>query len=169
MQMMLLTVATEANTVKDAVAPLGSTISLEMILAILAIIISVCTAVGEFIWNKAINVTNLESEFYKEIYFEYLMKKIPDARQEIRYNDSKVQDVVALTDVLNNMRQDSLFFKYKDKYFYGELKRMLQDLEDYLVQNNDKQMDADDFATVNNTINTKIEVIYDFIMKKYKG
>ncbi len=168
MQLLLIVLA-ELSSVSESVPKSGTTISLELILAILAIIISVATAVAEYVWNKNINVTNLEAEFYKEIYFDYLMKKIPEARQEIHYNDSKVQDVEKLTDVLNNMRQDSLFFKYKDKPFYEKLKRLLQELEDYLVENNNKRIDADDFTIVNSTINLKIEEIYEYIMMKYKG
>lgn len=167
--MVLLTVATEANNIIDVTAPLNDKASLELILSILAILISICTAVGEFIWNKSINTTNLEAEFYKEIYFEYLMKKIPKARQEMRYNDDGIKDIETLLDTLNTMRQDSLFFKYKDKNFYNGLKEKLQDLEDFLVLNSNKKIDFDDYIVVNNEINKRIEDIYEFIMKKYKG
>ena len=169
MQMILLTTVMNVGNVSGAIVPLSSRLSLEMILSILAIIISVATAIGEFIWNRAINATNLESEFYKEIYFQYLMKKIPKARQEIRFNENKIQDVESLIDTLNNVRQDSLFFKYKDKQFYIKLKDELQSLEDYLVSISNKKMDSDEFSIANTEINKKIELIYEIIMKKYKG
>lgn len=167
--MLLLTIVPEVSKATENIIFVSEKLSVEMILSILALAISIITAIIEYVWNKAINITNLESEFYKNIYFDYLMKKIPEARQEIRYNNGKVCDVVKLTDVLNDMRQDSLFFKYKDKGFYNSLKQKLQNLEDYLVKSNDKEMDADDFVEFNSEINCKIEEIYDFIMKKYKG
>ena len=142
--------------------------SIELILSILAIIISVAVAVGEYRWNKKINQTNLDAEFYKEIYFEYLMKRIPCARQAIRYNNEKVEDTGELQDCLNDLRRESLFFRYKDRDFYDKLKSLLQEFEDYLVTNS-KGMDADEFSSFNNRMNKYIEEVYKIIMTKYKG
>lgn len=108
-------------------------LNIELILSILAIIISISVAIGEYIWNKKINITNLQSEFYKDIYFKYLMKDIPQARQYIHYNNEELTDVNKLTDVLNSIRQDSLFFKYKDKVFFENIKKQTQELEEHLI------------------------------------
>lgn len=167
--MMFLAISSSiANTTGGSVSS-SSGVSAELVMSALALIISLVTAYMEYSGNKRINGTNLEATFYKDIYFEYLLKKIPTARQEIRYSEQKIHDVEALIDVLNAMRQDSLFFKYKDKVFYERLKGSLQKLEDYLVGTSGKKYELDDFTAAVEEINKKIEEIYDCIMKQYNG
>lgn len=143
-------------------------LNMELILSILAIIISLSVAIGEYIWNKKINITNLQSEFYKDIYFKYLMKDIPQARQYIHYNNEELTDVNRLIDVLNSIRQDSLFFKYKDKVFFEKIKKLTQELEEHLIAK-EGHMDADTFSDFNSDLNNRIEKLYTSIMDKYNG
>ena len=143
-------------------------VTLELVLSVLAIMISVCSVIFEYFWNQKINRTNLEADFFKDIYGEYLMKKIPEARNVIHYNNQVVSDTDDLINVLNDIRQSSLFFKYKDKEYYKTLCDNLQGLEDKLVKKTGK-MNDDDYAEFIQEINTDIEGIYDIIMKKYVG
>lgn len=167
--MILMALSATADIVCNKNTCPNNGVSLDLLLSILAIIISVSTAYVQYKESRKLTTTNLEATFYKDLYFDYLLKKIPMARQEIRYNEQKILDVDTLVDVLNKMRQDSLFFKYKDKSFYEQLKRHLQGLEDFLVGTSEQIYDMDDFATVHNNINRMIEEIYDCIMKKYNG
>lgn len=146
----------------------GITISLELFLSVLALIISIGSSLFEYFWNQKINKTNLEAEFFKDIYSDYLMKKIPDARNVIHYNNNIVSDTDDLIEVLNDIRQSSLFYKYKDRNFYNLLRKQLQELEDKLVSKTG-QMSDDDYASFVQEINSDIENIYDTIMKKYIG
>lgn len=167
---MLAEISTDAVDIVSTAVKSSNTPSLELVLSVLAIIISVVVAIVEYVWNKWINTTNLEAEFYKDIYFEYLMKTIPEARQEIRYNNKKIEDIDKFTNVLNDMRRDSLFFRYKDKAFYDKLKNQLQSLEDYVTQVSSKdEVDAEEFSTFTSKMSEQIEQIYDSIMKRYKG
>jgi len=143
-------------------------ISLELLLSIVAIIISIGSIFFEYFWNQKINRTNLEADFFKDIYGEYLMRRIPEARNVIHYNAQKVSDTDDLINVLNDIRQASLFYKYKDKIYYKMLCEKLQGLEDTLVKRTGKMSD-DDYAEFIQEINTDIEAIYDIIMKKYIG
>ena len=70
--------------------------------------------------------------------------------------------------ILNDIRQSSLFYKYKDKAYYKLLCEKLQSVEDKLVQKSGKMSD-DDYAEFIQEINADIEGIYDIIMKKYIG
>lgn len=143
-------------------------VTLELILSVLAIIISIGSVISEYFWNQKINRTNLEADFFKDIYGEYLMRKIPEARNVIHYSNQVVSDTDDLINVLNDIRQSSLFFKYKDKEYYKTLYDNLQGLEDKLVKKTGK-MNDDDYAEFIQEINTDIEDIYDIIMKKYVG
>lgn len=144
------------------------TVTLELCLSVLAIIISVASIIFEYFWNQKINRTNLEADFFKDIYGEFLMKKIPEARNVIHYNNNEVSGTDDLIDVLNDIRHSSLFFKYKDKRYYQLLRDQLQELEDKLVKKTGKMGD-DDYAEFVQEINQDIEKIYDTIMNKYIG
>lgn len=145
-----------------------ATLSLELFLSILAIVISVSCAIFEYFWNQKINKTNLEADFFKEIYGDYLMTKIPKARQYIHYNDGNVSDTDDLIEVINNMRHSSLFYKYKDNEYYKLLCKQLQHLEDILVSKTGSLSD-DDYVEFVQEVNADIESIYKIIMKKYIG
>lgn len=142
--------------------------NIELILALIAIIISISTAFFEFVWNTKINKINLEADFIKDIYIDYLMIKIPEARNIIHYSNEILSQTDNLVDVLNDIRRSSLFFKYKDKEFYKKLCEKLQNLEDNLVIKTG-HISADDFAEFTNDLNDKIEEIYKIIIKKYIG
>ena len=146
----------------------GTTLTLELLLSIIAIVISIGSVFFEYFWNQKINKTNLESDFFKDLYGEFLMRKIPEARNVIHYNNQIVSDTDDLIDVLNDIRHVSLFYKYKDKKYYKLLCSRLQNLEDKLVQKTGRMLD-DDYAEFIQEINSDIEEIYDIIMNKYIG
>lgn len=146
----------------------GASVKIEFLLSVIAIIISIGSIFFEYFWNQKINRTNLEADFFKDIYGVYLMKKIPEARRIIHYNNNNISDTDDLIRVLNEIRQDSLFYKYKDKDYYKLLCKNLQGLEDKLVEKTGRMSD-DDYAEFIQEINTDIENIYDIIMRKYVG
>lgn len=121
-------------------------INLELVLSIIAIVISIITIFIEFCGNQRVNRINLEANFYEKIYNEFLIDKIPNARNAIVYNNNKVSGADELIDVLNDMRRKSLFFKYKEEKFYNTLCKKLQDLENELVKKSDLELDSDDYC-----------------------
>lgn len=140
------------------------------------VISAVAIGISVIVYNKEkenagkLNIINLESDIYKEIFFVYLIDKIPNAREKIKYNNKKISNVDSLMLELNNMRKRSLFFKYKDIDFYKQLKSKLQELEDYLVDiSNRSEVEHDDFGKENEKINQHMEQIYRIVMKKYSG
>lgn len=143
-------------------------IGIEGWLSILALVISIGTAVFEYFWNVRINKTNLEAELVKDAYKDFLMIKIPEARNYIHYGDETLSDTDKLVEVLNEVRQASLFYKFKDKRYYTVLCYKLQNIEDKLVMKTGK-MSNDDFSVFNTELNRDIEEIYQIIIKKYHG
>lgn len=166
----LLSVTLSENTLKTISDISKSTVSLELLLSIIAILISIFSIFFEYVWNKKINRINLEADFFKEIYGDYLMKEIPNARNYFHYNNHILSDTGDLIDVLNEIRRSSLFYKYKDKKFYIDLCVCLQGLEDELVGKEGKIFkDDDDYTEFISGINKDIEKLYSIIMNKYIG
>ena len=87
----------------------GTEWTLELVLSLIAIIISVCCVVFEYFGSKRINKISLEADLYRDLYRDYLLKRIPEARNVIHYNNNIVSDTNDLIDVLNDIRRDSIF------------------------------------------------------------
>lgn len=141
----------------------------ELVLSIVAIIISLIAIVFELLGNQRINSINLEARFYEKIYEDFLLDQLPNARNRMVYNNNLVTGADGLIDVLNDMRRKSLFFKYKDSKFYADLCRLLQQIEDELVRKSDKKLDDDEYCEFVDFIKLKMEEIYALIIDKYTG
>lgn len=158
---LLTSIQTSANS--------NTTITLELILSILAIIISIISVVFEYFWNQKINRTNLEADFFKGIYGDFLMNKIPKARTVIHYNNQIISDTDDLIEVLNEIRRSSLFYNYQDQKFYKRLCKHLQSLENELVSKTGEILSNNEYLEFIQEINSDIEIIYNIIMNKYIG
>lgn len=132
---------------------------------------AIAISVGSFIWqdirNKKYHDADLEADYYKEIYWKYLISELPTARNRITYNDGRVSSTNDIEDVLNKIRQDSVFFKFKDKKYYQNIIKKLQDLEDIYVEVD--ELDHDGFADFQNDTEKRITEIYKIITDKYLG
>ncbi|MCH5250573.1 MAG: hypothetical protein J1E98_11595 [Lachnospiraceae bacterium] len=166
--MLLLLLATEFSQ-QTIIEGNVSKINIELVISIIALMISVGSSVFEYFWNRHISRKNAETEIYKDIFIEYLIKKIPEARNKIHYGNEILSDIDDLVNVLNDLRRDILFFKFSDNCFYRELYKKLQKLEDKLVTISGKKIDADEFADFHKGLDEDIHNIYNFIMKKYIG
>lgn len=144
-------------------------LNLEMVLSLIAIIISLVAIAFEFFGNQRINRVNLRSIYYEKIYNDFLVTKIPEARNKLIYNNNNVSNTDELIDVLNDMRRKSLFFKYQDEKFYKRICSMLQNLEDKLVTNGEKTLDSDEYCKFTNEVKESIEKIYKAIFDRYTG
>lgn len=146
----------------------SSEVNVELILSIIAIIISVVSIIMQRKNSKDSVRVSLEADYYLNIYKEYLMEKIPKACQVIRFSDEKLLDVDSLIDELNNMRRASLFFKYYDEKFYEEIYDALQNLENKLVSKSG-DMSNENYAKFIPELNQDITSIYDIINSRYLG
>lgn len=144
-------------------------ITLELILSILALVISIGSVGFEYFYNQKINRTNLEADFFKDIYGDFLMHKIPKARTVIHYNNQIISDTDDLIEALNDIRRSSLFYNYQDPKFYKALSKHLQNLEDELVSKTGEILDNNEYLEFIQEINSDIETIYGIIMNKYIG
>ncbi len=74
-----------------------------------------------------------------------------------------------MLDALNAVRQDSLYFMFTDNDFYTNIKIQLQNLEDFLVEKAEKELDIDEQERVLRQIEIKLEIIYKIFNDKYVG
>lgn len=140
------------------------------VLSIIAIIVSICVAIIEYIRDVRLSRNNLEAEYYKDIYKNHLIYEIPKARKYVKFNfENKLIDTDQLIDELQQLRQDSLYFQYNNPLFYRELKNCIQILEDYLVTNTGREYVGEDQTFVYNKLRDCINDIYTIISNGYLG
>lgn len=143
--------------------------SLELILSTIAIVISLLAIAFEFFGNQRINRINLEAKFYEDIFDDFLVDKLPNARNKLVYNNNIISGADTLIDVLNELRRKSIFFKYRDVKFYDELVELLHNFEDELVRKSDKHLDSDEYCKFTEYVKSTMEKIYFVIITKYTG
>ena len=140
-----------------------------IIISILSLIISITFSIVEYYHSKKINDINLESELFRDIIKEYLTTIFPNAISEIHFNEKRLTSIALLQEALNKFRNSLRFYKYYDEEFYNHLKTKTQEIEDYIVENEDKEFSFEDQGEVTNKIRQQIKELYRLIAKKYKN
>lgn len=146
-----------------------NTDKIAIFLSILALIVSVFSPFFEYFWNYKINITNLEAEYFRSVYGEFLMKSIPVARENITFNGIEVLGTDKLLDTLRNIRIESLYFKCMHIDFYEKLLKIIQDVEDYIILNEKEVNTHGEYLFFESVVRKKINDIYKLISEHYIG
>ncbi len=104
------------------------------VLSVLAIMISIISIIEQ----RKINRTNLQSTYFKEIFSDYLLHKIPDAASKINFNNKGyiLNNYKTVNKIFMDMIKKCGYYKYAKNDFYVQLIQMTKDLEDKLVSKN---------------------------------
>lgn len=142
-----------------------------IILAILSLLISIAVAIFQYNQQKSIHRASLNAKYHDEIFLRHLIHGIPETRKYIRFDNEtcKLVDTDKFTDELNGMLVEALYYKYKDNEFYRELKRSIQEIEDYTMKCGNKRFEQEEQSEVYNTIQEKLENMYKLINDQYLG
>ena len=138
-------------------------------ISIIALCISIVVALGEYFYTKQINQINLDSQYYDEIYKDFLMVQIPEKMRRIqRLEDGTIVGTEDMRKVLREMRKKSLYFSFYNKKFYEKLIYMLQNLDDKLVMLDDN-MSINAYIDFQFQLEVLIRDVYDYIAKASRG
>lgn len=124
------------------------------------------------LWQtKKNNVTNIKARYYTKIFDSYLIEKIPRARRYIRFglSDGKMRDCNKLSDVLQDMMRDALYFQYSNIDFYKELRKKVTELDDYINEMSNKSFVDYERIEVEKNIQEKLASIYTCIEQSSVG
>ena len=141
-----------------------------LIISILSLIASITIALFQFFQNRKNNRLSIEAEYFDEIFKEFLLKDLPKNRKIITFGiDYKLKNTSELIESLNNLRHDTLYFQYTDKEFYKQLKDALSDLEDYIIDSQNKEMIGEEQVEFYVTMQERIQIIYKILSLKHFG
>jgi len=140
-------------------------------LSIVAIVISVLAVTFEYCYTVHINRNSLMSSYYSDTFKKYLTKLIPNARKGIFYNrqDKFLTGTEQLEDVILDMRQESLYFRYQNVDFYNGLKTILNNIDDLLVENGGHRLTGSAFVKFERELDCAIAKMYQLINDNYVG
>lgn len=134
-----------------------------MIVDVLALIASFITLLITFSHEKKLNSINLLSNFYLDIYKDFLVDTLPEARERLQFINNKLTGQTQLINELGKMKRKSMFFRYTKPVFYKKLKKEIDNLEQTIADNCNRISDSDDQEKFNKEITDKLTSMYDLI------
>lgn len=139
---------------------------LTSIFSIISITVSIIALLISSISQARVNRINSNIGLYGETVKKYL-RLLPTERKNICCIDGRLQDKSKLQNVLNEMRRDLLSMLYtKDKKYFLKMKKYSQDLEDYVIKTDGKEIVSEE---VNREITKKLSKVMNLLTKYYSG
>lgn len=139
---------------------------LTSIFSIISITVSIIALLISSISQARVNRINSNVGLYGETVKKYL-RLLPTERKNICCIDGRLQDKSKLQNVLNEMRRDLLSMLYtKDKKYFLKMKKYSQDLEDYVIKTDGKEIVSEE---VNREITKKLSKVMNLLTKYYSG
>lgn len=116
-------------------------------------VISLLISFGTLYQDKKLNSINLQSDYYKKVFEDYLLKEIPIAVSLIAFRaDGKLdKDYKELNRILLKMLEDCTYFAYANNGFYEKLRKTVVQIDDKLVET---------AGTVITDLNKQVSFIY---------
>ena len=138
------------------------------VIAIIALIISVVTATCQIIHERRQNTTNLNAYYFNEIYRDYLIHKIPNARKYISINQhGKLIGCQDMINEMKNIQSDSLYYKYTDGEYFSQLSKAAQGLEDFLIMSSGDTYAGEEVTDFMIKLQNLISKLYKVVNEKY--
>lgn len=104
--------------------------------------------------------------FFNQIFFEFLTQDCVDARNDIRFdNCGRLENTEKFEALIADLGNKISFYEYVDKRFYDQLKKLLTELDDLVVD--DKEFNGKTQTDHSNKIDKKILELFKLIMDKY--
>ena len=142
---------------------------LPIIISVISIIVSAVCAVITFFQNKKINNINMRADYYHIIFDEYLIKRIPESHRYLRFDNNHLVDSETIDETLSDLLKDIVYFKFNDNGFYMELKKSIEEIEDFILQCGNKTYVQEEQGKVFESIAKRIEDLYALINNSFIG
>lgn len=139
-------------------------------IALLALTISVLSAIHSYRLQKKINAQNLQAVYFEKIFLHYLLKKIPDVVTKLGFDGSGrlKANYREINKTMMNMVREARYFLYANQKFYLELTDKTKALEDALIElSNEKIVFKDEQDRELIRIHLLVGEIISYINKNY--
>lgn len=104
--------------------------------------------------------------FFNQIFLKFLTQDCVEARNDIRFdNRGRLENTKKFEELIAELGNKISFYEYVDKFFYDQLKNLLTELDDLVVD--DKEYKGKKQTDHSNKIDKKISELFKLIMDKY--
>lgn len=104
--------------------------------------------------------------FFNQIFLNFLTQDCVEARNDIRFdNRGRLENTKKFEELIAELGNKISFYEYVDKIFYDQLKNLLAELDDLVVD--DKEYKGKKQTDHSNKIDKKISELFKLIMDKY--
>lgn len=134
-------------------------------------IIAIAISIYAVLYEKKINNNNLQADYYKEIFGDYLKNSIPEVSSKLSYdgNGRLERSYRDVTRVLFEMYAHCGYFKYVDNDFYEQLKNEIQAFDDLSINKASESIREIENQTKSLIeLHQQIERIVQLINKQYQ-
>lgn len=127
----------------------------------LALVVSVIALAYQIYINRNM----MERDLYADVFKEYLMVRIPEARNQLKLVNGRLTSQ-KLQKCLSDLRRDILYFKFYNSTFYKALDKIILEIDDLVVSiNNESDMNSQ--REMMRRIDPLINSLYDEISRVY--
>ncbi len=132
------------------------------VIAIFALLISVFALYKQIKKDKV----SQNTVFFNQIFFKFLTQDCVEARNDIRFdNRGRLENTKKFEELIAELGNKISFYEYVDKIFYDQLKNLLTELDDLVVD--DKEYRGKKQTDHSNKIDKKVSELFKLIMDKY--
>lgn len=104
--------------------------------------------------------------FFNQIFLKFLTQDCVEARNDIRFDDrGRLENTKKFEELIAELGNKISFYEYVDKIFYDQLKNLLTELDDLVVD--DKEYKGKKQTDHSNKTDKKISELFKLIMDKY--
>lgn len=133
------------------------------VIALVALAISLYGAIREHTTEKRSH----EFDIFRDVYQEFLVKRLPEARSQISITQSgAVSGTDNFINELISLRKASIYFQYTEPEFYEDLRKKLWALEDYLIMLPTPFV-GEPRTDFDREMNKKLMAIYHCLLKRF--
>lgn len=132
-------------------------------ISFLAIIVSIIAIIISVKQNKNDKVYQKKSKYFDEIFMEYLITKIPRAKEYIRFDNNKLSDEERFIEELTSMLHKSMYYKISEYEFYKGLSNRVDYIEQYISDSKNKDIVQEDQGHFWVDFNSLLEDLYRYI------
>lgn len=141
-----------------------------IIISVISIVVTIYFSVVQHRRENKLNQTNLESVYFNDIYKEILIKDIPVGLRYIHISqEGIISNTDKLTESLQKIFQVSVYYQYNDENFYNELKSKCQEIEDYILESQQRPLLETDRSVFNSKIQRETKKLYQIVNTKFLG
>lgn len=137
-------------------------------ISLVAIVMSWKTSILQNESEKRMNDINLEAELWVDVFKKYIISLIPNARKKIFIDPSGfLKDWNELSVVLSKLKNDAIYFQYRNKKFYSDLMAKKIEIEEFLGCYDGKQIQNKEVTEFFSKLDELIDEFYNIIFSNY--